>query len=981
MTASGGRCGRPVSGSIAVLAFSALLAAPAAAQTVAPRIETVVGTGMGSFSGDGGAATSATIRNPNGVALDSAGNLYIGDSSNHRIRRVDAAGNISTIAGTGANGFSSGGGTAASAQLDFPNGLVVDSAGDLYFADENNHRIRRVDAAGNIATFAGTGAGGIFGAFGGDGGPATAAAFRYPPNIALDNAGNLYIADYGNRRVRKVDAAGNIATIAGTGAAGFSGDGGPATAAPVDGPTGIALDSAGNIYIADTNNHRIRKMDPSGNISTIAGTGSAGFSGDGGRATAAQINFPRHVALDGAGNLYIADASNHRIRRVDASGNISTIAGTGTGGFSGDGGMASAAQLNDPRGIAVDSASRYIYVADSDNHRIRRISGVAEPAPPPEEEEQGGGGAGAPVVVAAPGIVTLPVGGSAEIDLSRMFRDPDGDALSYSAVSADPRVATATVAGSALRVFGVRSGNAAIAVTAEDPQGLTARADVRVGVIGAACSTAPAQAPEGRTATVVAELAAATESSTTVRWRVVPDSNPATADADAGEHGGASGEVEIQAGDRCADIEIPILDDADAEPAREWFAVEMSLRNGGEARLTRATVPVAVLEGVCDRTRAVRRALLAATSKRGCEEPAPADLRRVWTLNLDGAGLSAFATEDLGGLTGLRRLDLTGNALTGLPALPEATRLERLLLGGNALESVPLDALPAPERLRGIVLSDNALADLPADAFASVPGLRSLRLDGNDLRALPDGLFAGLGSLRLLRLDGNPGAPFALPVKLERMDAEPWAPPPATLQAAMPLGAPFETMLGLATEGGTFADGSAESSTTVPAGETASATFTLDSATGFARASLTVPELPDRLCTNGPCWQGFALEAGAPLPLFARPPQALATPEPEALFGEGLRVALSSLAELGEPGDQLEWSVRSSDASVAIARVADGALLVEPQPGAEGAVMVEATATDANGQTATVRFEVHVEFHWPTTPTRGWRGVILNGQP
>ena len=586
-----------------------------------------------------------------------------------------------------------------------------------------------------------------------------------------------------------------------------------------------------------------------------------------------------------------------------------------------------------------------------------------------------------PEVVAAPGVVLLASGDAATISLSGVFRDPDGDALSYSAVSADPRVATATVAGSELRILGIRTGNAAIAVTAEDPQGLSTRVDVRVGVLGTACSTAPAQAPEGRTATVVAELAAATESSTTVRWRVVPDADPATADADAGEHGGASGEVEIRAGDRCADIEIQILDDADAEPAREWFAVEMWLRNGGEAELTRSTVPVAVLEGVCDRTRAVRRALLAATDKRGCEEPAPADLRAVRTLDLDGVGLSAFATEDLGGLTGLRTLDLTGNALAGLPPLPEATRLERLLLGGNALESVPLDALPAPERLRGIVLSDNALADLPADAFASVPELRSLRLDGNDLRTLPDGLFAGLGSLRLLRLDGNPGAPFALPVKLERTDAEPWAPPPATLQAAMPVGAPFETMLGLAAEGGAFADGSPESNTTVAAGETASPSFTLDSATGFARASLTVPELPDRLCMNGPCWQGFAFEAGAPLPLFARPPQALAAPEPKTLFGEGLRVALSSLAEPGEPGDQLQWSARSSDASIATARVADGALLVEPQPGAEGIVMVEATATDANGQTATVRFEVLVEFHWPTTPTRGWRGIILNGQP
>ena len=380
----------------AAAALAALLCStfPTLAYAQSAIIETVAGTGTSTFSGDGGAAISAALQNPNGVTVDSAGNLYIADSLNSRIRRVDAAGNISTIAGTGTGGFSGDGGAATSAQINFPNGLAVDSAGNLYFADENSHRIRRVDAAGIISTVAGTGAGGIFGAFGGDGGPATAAAFRYPPNITLDSAGNLYIADYGNRRVRKVDASGNISTIAGTGAAGFSGDGGPATAAPVDGPTGVVLDSAGNIYIADTNNHRIRKVDPSGNISTIAGTGSAGFSGDGGSATAAQINFPRHVALDGAGNIYIADASNDRIRRVDASGIISTVAGTGTGGFSGDGGAPTSAQINDPRGIAVDSASRYIYIADSDNNRIRRISGVAQLMPEEEEEEeeeQGGG--------------------------------------------------------------------------------------------------------------------------------------------------------------------------------------------------------------------------------------------------------------------------------------------------------------------------------------------------------------------------------------------------------------------------------------------------------------------------------------------------------------------------------------------------------------------------------------------------------------
>ena len=590
------------------------------------------------------------------------------------------------------------------------------------------------------------------------------------------------------------------------------------------------------------------------------------------------------------------------------------------------------------------------------------------------------GGNRAPEVVATPEIVLLPVGGETELDLSGMFREPDGDALSYSAASTDQEVASATVAGSALRIFGGRAGNAQIAVTAEDPQGLSARLDVRVGVIGTACSTAPAQAPEGGTAVVVAELASAVQSSTTVRWRIVRDANPATADADAGDHGDASGEVTIRAGERCAEIEIPILDDAVAEPAREWFTVEMWLRYNRDARLEHATAPVAVLEGVCDRAPAVRRALQAATDARRCEEPAPADLRRVRTLDLAGARLGALATEDLGGLSALRTLDLSGNGLSGLPALPEATRLEHLLLAGNALQAVPLGALPAPERLRGLTLSDNALADLPADAFAAAPGLRSLRLDGNGLRTLPEGLFAGLGSLRMLRLDGNPGAPFALRARLQRVGAETWAPPPATLRVAMPLGAPFETALGLSADGGVFADGAAESETVVPAGETASEPFVVDSAAGFARVSLAVPELPARRCISGPCWQGLALEAGEPLALFARPPRVFAAPAPEALFGDGLRVKLSALAAAGEPGGELQWRVRSSDPTVATARVLGGHLLVEPEPGVEGTVQVEATAIDGNGQTATVRFEVRVEFHWPAAPTRGWRGVILDGQ-
>ena len=371
---------------------------------------------------------------------------------------------------------------------------------------------------------------------------------------------------------------------------------------------------------------------------------------------------------------------------------------------------------------------------------------------------------------------------------------------------------------------------------------------------------------------------------------------------------------------------------------------------------------------------------MAATDARRCHEPAPADLRAVRTLDLADAALGALATEDLSGLPALRTLDLSNNTLSALPPLPEATRLEHLLLAGNALESVPLPALPAPERLRSLSLSNNALADLPADTFASVPGLRSLRLDGNQLRTLPDGLFAGLDSLRMLRLDDNPGAPFALRVDLERTDAEPWAPSPATLRATMPLGAPFETVIALSVEGGTFANAATESETTMHAGATASAPFTVDSTTGFARVSLAAPELPPRQCLSGPCWQGFALQAGEPLPLFARPLRVLDAPEPAPLFGDDLRVPLSSLAEAGEPGAELEWSVRSSDPTVATARILDGALLVEPEPGAEGVVTIEASATDPHGQTATIRFEVRVEFHWPTSPARGWRSVILNSQ-
>ncbi len=332
-------------------------------------IETVAGDGTEGFGGDGGAATAAQLGDPEGVALDAAGNLYIADHVNHVIRKVDAAGVISTVAGSGTRGFGGDGGAATAARLYDPHGVALDAAGNLYIADTDNHRIRKVDAAGVISTVAGDGTEG----FGGDGGAATAAQLFYPHGVALDAAGNLYIADGGNHVIRKVDAAGVISTVAGSGTRGFGGDGGAATAARLFYPHRVALDAAGNLYIADTVNNRIRKVDAAGVISTVAGSGTRGFGGDGGAATAAQLYYPHGVALDAAGNLYIADGGNHVIRKVDAAGVISTVAGSGTRGFGGDGGAATAAQLRYPEGVALDAAGN-LYIADSGNNRIRRLT-------------------------------------------------------------------------------------------------------------------------------------------------------------------------------------------------------------------------------------------------------------------------------------------------------------------------------------------------------------------------------------------------------------------------------------------------------------------------------------------------------------------------------------------------------------------------------------------------------------------------------
>jgi len=341
-----------------------LLCSGIAAQT----ISTVAGSGAGTYNGDGVQAVNASLYQPRSVAKDQAGNLYITDMYNHCIRRVSTDGRISTAAGDGQAGYAGDGGLAVNARLQYPRSVTLDSQGNLYIADMYNHRIRRVDVYGNISTVVGDGTEGS----GGDGGPAVQARITLPACVVFDRSGNLYIAEHDGHRIRKVDRSGTISTVAGTGQAGYGGDGGQAARAMLNTPNAVWADGTGLLYIADTENDRIRKVDLAGVITTIAGTGVAGYSGDGGAALSAQLNTPRAVIGDEAGTLYISDSTNNVIRAVDAQGRISTIAGTGVAGYSGDGGPATQARLSGPRGIYLDSSLR-LFVGDADNNRVRAV--------------------------------------------------------------------------------------------------------------------------------------------------------------------------------------------------------------------------------------------------------------------------------------------------------------------------------------------------------------------------------------------------------------------------------------------------------------------------------------------------------------------------------------------------------------------------------------------------------------------------------
>jgi WD40 repeat protein len=344
-------------------------------------ITTVAGNGVRTNSPDGGLATDVGLNDPWDICFDAAGHMYIVSTHGQRVRRVDKdTGVLTTVAGTTAFGgsgtFSGDGGPATDAGLSDPRGAVIDEAGTMYIVDTNNHRIRKVDGVtGLITTVAGSG----LRSFSGDGGPATEAGFSAPHRIALGPSGNLYIADLIHHRIRKLDlSSGIISTIAGDGVPDQS-DPGPGASLYL--PLGLDVDSSGNVYVANSGDHRVRRVDAvTGQITTVSGDGMAGHTGDGGPASDARLNHPFDVCVDGIGNLYILCSGDHRVRRVDGqTGIITTVAGNGTNGYSGDGGPATNASLATPKGIAVDAVGD-LYIADTDNDRIRKVHFI-QPAP------------------------------------------------------------------------------------------------------------------------------------------------------------------------------------------------------------------------------------------------------------------------------------------------------------------------------------------------------------------------------------------------------------------------------------------------------------------------------------------------------------------------------------------------------------------------------------------------------------------------
>ena len=335
-------------------------------------ITTLAGNGSGSYSGDGDSATNAGLDLPTAVTMDASENAFIADEQNSVVRKVTPDGIITTVAGNGTAGYSGDGNQATNATLAYPDGVALDASGNLFIADSGNNVIRKVDPNGIITTIAGNGSPG----YSGDGGPATNASLNYPEGVALDLSGNLFIADWANNVIRKVDGNNVISTVAGNGSPGYSGDGGPATNASISGAYSVTVGTSGQLYSSDTSNQRIREVDTNGVMTTAAGDGGIGYYGDGALAVAATLNYPATVASDGSGNLFFADQQNNVIRKIDTAGFITTVAGSGATGYAGDGGAATMASLDGPYGVGMDIWGN-LFVADSFNNRVREVTLLA----------------------------------------------------------------------------------------------------------------------------------------------------------------------------------------------------------------------------------------------------------------------------------------------------------------------------------------------------------------------------------------------------------------------------------------------------------------------------------------------------------------------------------------------------------------------------------------------------------------------------
>lgn len=556
---------------------------------------------------------------------------------------------------------------------------------------------------------------------------------------------------------------------------------------------------------------------------------------------------------------------------------------------------------------------------------------------------------------------SLDLGEEARVAVSGYFSDPESGKLSYSASSSLPSVAAVSVgAGGLITVAGIGAGVAEITVSATDPGGLTAGFSFMV-TVGNPASIEPAlaSAPEGGVAELTVVLSRPLDADAAFAYAVGVDDDPATADADAGDHGDAAGTLSIPAGQTSAVISIPITDDAEIEPAREVFTV--TLEALGEVAVGSGTAVVQIDEGVCDRTPAVRDAL---RRDRECQSLSVGDLARRGYLGLHRRGIESLRARDFLGLPRLRVLHLHGNRLSALPS--------RLFAGLGALSSVRLDG--------------NRLASLPPGLLAEAPLLSRLNLSGNRLSSLSEGFFKDLSGLSELDLSGNPGAPFRLSVQLVRTDAEDFAPGPATVVARIAEGAPFPVSVELLAEN--VAPSPPLPSVTLPAGGTDGAPFRVSAAgPGQARLSLAGdPPVPTAMCGDAddglyPCFQGLSVRAGPALLLFKPPPKAADQVPAPALTANGdhSSLALAALFVPAEPGDALTYRAESDRLDLVTVRIVGGALLLEANDGGdEGMATVRVTATDSDGQSASLDIEVRVE--WVPRGLRSWHLEWMRGQ-